>query len=967
MRLPCGTGRRITGGALVGSALVVAVPPNASRSPGGQPASHRSTMVGDRMTTELIGREHELSAIRAFGEQAGRGPVVLVIAGDPGIGKTALWRAAVAEARGRCQTVLACRPDAGEAALSFTGLSDLLADGLDEALGGHAPPRRRALEVALLLDEPDTDPPDPRAAALGFLDIMRARARVGPVLLAVDDLQWLDQPSAQVLQFALRQLRTEPVGFLATLRTTPDSAPSLALDRWVADRPPVVVTPAPLTLGALYGLLRDRLSLELPRPQLVRLREVTAGNPFYALEVGRELMRTQTDSAVARPLRVPRTLTALLGERIARLPPATREVVLATAALSRPTVPVLSVAFGDASRVQAGLERAARDGVVELDGSRVAFTHPLLGSVCYEHAPPSERRAVHRVLASAVGDVEERSRHLALASEGRDAAVAAELDDAATAAVARGAPAAAAELSELAAQLTPQEGRAERRRRLRAAELHRLAGDRGRAATLLERLLADTPSGLERADVLFALARARRADLPRIAALCDEALAEAADDDARCAEILAFRSWMHLLEGRVRDALSDARAALERAERLGEPVLLARAIARVAMAETWTLEITPGLLERGAAIEEQLDRSLEFHESPDVTLGRRLMCQSQFDAAVAHLERARRRAEARGDEGSRGHVLFHLFQVEWFTGRWARAGEYVAMMRELADQLGDAQYRGISLYAQALLDAHLGCVPEARAAAEEALRISAAVSDELFAIQSRTVLGFIELSVGDPVAADRHLRPLPAWLIARGWNEPTDFAWAPAIEALAGLGELERADAYLTEYEARARRAESPWALATAGRCRGLLCAAAGDLPGAFAAFDDALAEHDRMRGPFEHARTLLALASVRRRARQKRATRQTLEQALTVFEELGARLWAPADELTESERRVAVLASEGRSNKEIAGALHVTVHTVEAHLSRVYRKLGVRSRAELARRGVGEPAVRAVQRAAKV
>jgi DNA-binding CsgD family transcriptional regulator len=941
-------------------------------------------MVGNRMTTELIGREHEMSAIGAFADEARRGPVALVIAGDPGIGKTVLWGAAVADARRRCKTVLACRTDAGEAAMSFTGLSDLVGEGLEEALGGLAPPRRSALEVALLLDEPETDPPDPRAVALGFLDIMRARARVGPVLVAVDDLQWLDQPTAQVLQFALRRLRAEPVGFLATLRTAPGSASSLALDRWVlAERPPVVLTPGPLALGALYRLLRDRLSLELPRPQLVRLREVTAGNPFYALELGRELLRTQTGAAVARSLPVPRTLTALLGERIARLPAATRKVVLATAALSRPTVTVLSAAFGDASGVQAGLDRAAAEGVVELDGSRVAFTHPLLGSVCYESAPSSERRAVHRILATAVGDVEERARHLALASEGRDAAVATELDAAAAAAVARGAPAAAAELSELAAQLTPSEGRPERRRRLRAAELHRLAGDRGRAATLLERLLADTRPGLERADVLFALARARRADLPRIAALCDEALALAADGDARCAEILAFRSWMHLLAGRVRDALSDARAALERAERAREPVLLARAIARVAMAETWTLDITPGLLERGAIIEERLDGSLEFHESPDVTLGRRLMCQSRFDAAVPHLERARRRAEARGDEGSRGHVLFHLFQVEWFTGRWARASEYVAMMRELADLLGDRQYRAISLYAQALLDAHLGRVPEAHAAAEEALRIAEAVSDELFAIQSQTVLGFIELSVGDVAAADRNLRRLPAWLIERGWNEPTDFAWAPAIEALTGLGELGRADAYLTQYEARARRAGSPWALATAARCRGLLWGARGDPPAAFAAFDDALAQHDRMQAPFERARTLLALASVRRRARQKRATRETLEQALAIFEELGARLWADrarddlarisgrrsgaADELTESERRVAVLASEGRSNKEIAGALHVTVHTVEAHLSRVYRKLGLRSRAELARRGVGEPAVPPLKTAAKV
>jgi DNA-binding CsgD family transcriptional regulator len=525
----------------------------------------------------------------------------------------------------------------------------------------------------------------------------------------------------------------------------------------------------------------------------------------------------------------------------------------------------------------------------------------------------------------------------------------------------------AAELSELAAELTPADDADEQRRRLlAAANAHRLAGDRERAAAILNRLLPDALPGTERADFLLALARGRRGNLPTIAGWCEEALRQAGDDHARAAEILVFLSWTRLLEGRVRDALAHARAALGHAEQVGEQKLLARAIARVAMAETWTLDMTPGLLERGVALEEGLEEPLEFHESPRVTLARRLMCLSDFERARPILEAAGAQALARGDEGTRGHVLFHLFQVEWFTGRWEAAGEHVGAVVELADHLGDQQYRGIALYARALLDAHRGEIAGARAAAQEAVGISETISDALFGIQSRTVLGFVELSIGNLEAADRHLRPLPEWLVSGGWEEPTDFAWTNAIEALLGIGELDLARSYIEQYEDRAQRSTSPWALATATRGRGLLAAAEGDLAAADAGLDRALAEHDRMLCPFELGRTLLARGMVRRRARQKRAARDALEQALAVFDELGASLWAQrardelqrisgrrpgSGELTAMERRVALLAAQGLANKEIASALYISVHTVEAHLSRTYRKLGIPSRAALAGR----------------
>ncbi len=912
---------------------------------------------------ELIGRKAELASIEGLLGRLVQEPRVLTFSGEPGIGKTALWQRGVEQARGQLPHVLTHRAVEAEAGLSFAALSDLFSGVIDGVLPSLAPPRRRALEVALLLRTPGDEAHDSRAIGLAVLDSLRMLGRSGGVLVAVDDLQWLDEPSARTLEFALRRLHGGGVGCLfAVRRVSGDGAHPAPL-------PPGGLVEelgvSPLTLSELFQFVRARLQIELSRPQLVMLHEITGGNPLFALELAAEFANSGT--AAGRPVPIPRTLRQLIGERLARLPEDAREVLVSAAALARPTFGALAAAHDDEQLVANALEQAIRAGVTEVEGERVRFAHPLMASVCYEAAPPWRRRAAHRLLAETVEDEEERARHLALAAQQPDADVASALDAAAGAATLRGAPAVAAELSELAAELTPGDEPARRRSRLlAAAEAHRVAGDRARAAAILDRLLPDVRPGPERADVLFALARGRRADLPTLAGWCAEALREAGDDHARAAEILVFLSWTRLLEGRVRDALDHARDALEHAELVGDPELRTRAIARVAMAETWTLEVTPALLERGVRLEEGLQRPLEFHESPRVTLARRLMCRSDFDRARPILETVSAEAHARGDEGTYGHVLFHLFQVEWFTGQWQVADGHVRAMIDLADQLGDQQYRGIALYARSLLDAHRGQIADARAEAHEAVEISEAISDSLFGIQSRTVLGFIELSAGDPGAAADHLRPLPAWLVSHGWEEPTDFAWTNAIEALIGIGELELARSYVEGYVDRAERSASPWALATAARGRGLLAAAEGDLAAARAALDGALVEHDQMSCPFELGRTLLALGMVRRRARERRAAREAYETALGVFDELGASTWAGrareemgrisgrrpgSGELTKMEERVALLAAEGLANKEIASALYISVHTVEAHLTRAYRKLGIRSRAALAGR----------------
>jgi DNA-binding CsgD family transcriptional regulator len=917
-----------------------------------------------QMSREIIGRDRELAAIAAFVERVVRGPAALLLAGEPGIGKTVLWDAAIAQARSGEAVVLSCRAAEAEASVSFACLSDLLGDALEGALASLSPPRRHALEVALLLAEPRGQPPDPRAVGLAVLDVLGTLAASAPVLVAIDDLQWVDSASVGVLQFALRRLSTEPVGLLATLRGDARARVAIGFERCFAGGVARRVTLGPLSPGAAFRLLEERAEIALSAPQLARLHELTAGNPFYLLELGTEFARTGAPAGPGHGFHVPRNLTELLAARLGRLAGWTRELLLAVAASPRSTVEVLEEAFGDRSRVHEGLERATRAGVLELEGSRVRFAHPLLASVCYQSAPLWRRRAVHRLLASTVAEPEERARHLALAAEGPDAEVAAALDAAAEHAGARGAPAAAGELCELAADATPPGSEVHARgRRLRAATFHRLSGDGDRAAAILERLLAEAAPGSERADVLFALGEGRRGDLQTIIGRCEEALAEVGDDDRRRARILAFSSWMRLIAGDVDGALGEAREGLRSAERLGDPALIVPAIARVAMAELWALDITPGLLERGVELEEELGASLEFHESPTIALTRRLICESDLDRARPLLEAAAVRAAESGDERTRGHVLFHLMMLEWFAGRWQRALAHADAAMELAEQLADDQFRGMVLHGRALVDAHLGDVEAARNAAAEAAEIADAVADAIFPIWNEAVLGHLELSLGNPEAAAAHLGALPQRLTALGWNDPADSAWPDAIEALVQVGDIEHAATYLERYEALAQRSGSVWALATSARCRGLLSAAQGSFDAARAAFDQALAEHDRVPGSFERGRTLLACGAVRRRTRQRGAAREALQAALEIFEQQGAQQWArraseelgrisgrrPAGpELTATELQVARLAAQGRANKEIAAALFMSVHTVEAHLSRVYRKLGVRSRTQL-------------------
>jgi DNA-binding CsgD family transcriptional regulator len=906
--------------------------------------------------SEVVGRRLELAQIGDTLADVSVGLRVCVLAGPAGMGKTTVWRRAVELAREDGIVVLSSCPAAAEARLSYSGLFDLLAGIEAEHFEPLPGVQRRALEIALLRSEADENVVDARAVGSGLLSLLRDLTARSPLVLAVDDAHWLDSATAGVVAFALRRLGEAPVAVLASVRRE-ERRQSTFLDA-VPARSREEIELGPLSVGALHAIVRDELGRAPSRPVLVRLATATGGNPLHTIEVARELFRT-SETGTAEVLPIPQGVGELVRRRLERLPRRTRTTLLEAASLAVPRAELLT---------EADLAPAETAGVVAIaqDG-RITFAHPLFAAAVYESATPAQRRTAHRSLAARVADPEECARHLALSTTRPDAAIAEQLESASASARARGATPAAAELAELALELSPDtlDPALRGQRLLAAAACAFEVGDLVRAEQLLERARDTCPPGpvLARALRLLGQLCGRRSSFAGALTLVREALGVAADDPELVAELELDAAYYSTSLGDIGGAQAHADAAVGAAETAGDGALLASALAVRTMIGF--------LCGRGLAeedIRDALDGLDPTHPRPlamdprfiqgllDLWVGR-------VDPALATLERVRAETLARGRESEVPLMYLYLVWACLWSGDVGRALALAEEGRETAALLSDDASNALVLSACALANAYGGDAEQARGDAEQALSLFAALEWHSGTIWPRWALGYLELSLGNFAATRAALEPLTAAGPLPG--DPVLSVFVPdSIEALVQLGRADDAEALLLPFAERSRALDRQWALAAAERCCGLLAAARGDLEDAYGALERALAYHDGATRPLDRARTLLVLGRVHRRRKQKRLARQTLEEALGVFERQGLPLWAETTrrelarvttrsaggDLSATEERIARLAADGLTNRAIAEQTFVSVKTVETNLRRAYRKLGITSRAQLAR-----------------
>ncbi|MGZ4400994.1 MAG: LuxR C-terminal-related transcriptional regulator [Gaiellaceae bacterium] len=723
----------------------------------------------------------------------------------------------------------------------------------------------------------------------------------------------------------------------------------------------------PLGLAALDHLVQARFEARFLRPTLRQLERASDGNPFYALELAASLLRSGRRLEPGEPLPVPGRLRELVSERLSTLTPGGRRAALAAAALAQPTEAALRRAAG-------AIDDALGAGVLVREGETVRFAHPLLASTLLEDTSAAERRRLHRQLARLVDDPEERARHLAEAAAGPDEKVAEALELAAAKVAARGLPDSSAQLAKRAVELTPPDNRSgAHRRRLAWARYVLAAGDPRRAEALLEQHLELAAPGSERAEVALELGKTSFASRGTAAgrAWFEQALHQldrAGGVELRAAVLLEL-AGMDLEEVRVDSETFEQ--ALVLAERVAEPALLARALGLFA-AKLDLLEgaqPSDGYWQRALAVEAETGE-LRI-DGPTAAYGRTL----------AYLEGQIRRGQAlmckvaasmrRRSDPLLALMLLDLSDTARNVGDWDDADRYIEEASELVAQTGLESRTPACLVYQGRMAMLRGDLERARAKSEEALRLlqERPDSDPWTEGLADSVLGRIAAQSGEPAEAHVRITAHLAQVASTPFRSSRVEPLADLAACLVGLGELEGASRTLSELSELAdelSRPEGGWCDALVARTRGLLAEAQGSPASALSEYERAVELLESMPEgwPYELGRTLLLQGSAQRRARQKLAARATLGRALEIFETLGSRLWAekvgaelrriggrPSQlgQLTETERRVAELVAVGRSNADVARELFVSRKTVEWNLSKVYRKLHVRSRTELA------------------
>ncbi|MER7461209.1 AAA family ATPase [Micromonospora sp. NPDC126480] len=902
------------------------------------------------MSGAVFGRDEVVDRARHALAQ-GR-PVLLE--GPAGIGKTAVHRALVGDARRDGWLVLACAPTEIEAGLPFAALADLLAP-LADALPRLPPPQRAALAGVLLTDAAD-EPVDERTVGVATRALIEA-ARAGPaaprLLVAVDDAPWLDPPSERALRFALRRL-APGVAVLVTARTEAAGAgpAPLGLDQ-VAHPDRLVLTP--LGVGALHHVLRAELGAALPRPLLVRVAREAAGNPLLAIELARAVLRMPQLPAPGADLPAAPSLRGLVVDRLAALPPRTRYAIRLAALTGVPTL----VRLGAAGVPAEAFDAAEEAGLVAVTGDVVRFAHPVYAAAVRAEVPPGVRRRLHRLLAETAPDPDERARQLAHCVTGPDLGAAVEIAAAADRQRARGAPETAAGLYDSAALLAPPTADDHARWRLAAVQCRFDSGDYPATKVAAERAAREL-TGPARAEALLLraiVAWSSDESVNAALAAAEPALAVVPGDSR-----LAGRIHAHL--SLFRDAPDPARRHAEAAIALLADHPEDRTLYAAALLLLFFNEARAGLPART----ELLDRALELEGPEPSWLAGTVpavwwKAVDEHDRARARLHWMLDRAAARGDEPSQHELLVHLTENELLAGRWSAAEAHLGAARELGEQYGTGQ--ASEDWMSGLLLAHRGRLGEAERIAAVGLRRAAELDDPWLRRIHEQLAGYAALIGGRLPEAARHYGRVASTLDGLGVVEPFAQRFEPDwLEACVGAGDLATAEAVLDRLAARHRRLPRPWTTLGLARSRVLLAGARGADP------SDALAELATARAgvppyvlPLDRARCLLVAGVAHRRMRRRRAAREALTAAAAEFDALGAAALAeraraevartggrpPAPrQLTGTELEVARLAAAGRTNRAIADTLFISPKTVEANLARVYRKLGVASRAEL-------------------
>ena len=887
----------------------------------------------------LVGRDGELDAVERWVERLGDGPSSLVISGEAGIGKTSVWTAATAAASDRGIRVLVTRPVEAEFRLGYAGLGDLLAGTIEPTLLALPEPQARALAAALELGEADGSS-DPLLVGRAILAALGGLAASGPVVIAIDDVQWLDQPSARGLGFAIRRLGATPVGFVVSLRTGHDDP--LGLGAALGDRS-LELRLGGLSVGALGRLLRSQVDPEMPRRRLLDIHARSAGNPFFAIELAR-----------AGEGDLPTSLRDLVRDRLDQVMPAGDPAIDLVAVLG----PSRLSAFDD----MAGLDRAVAAGILAEQDGMIRFSHPLLAAAAYDRMPPGRRLELHRRAAAASVTIEDRARHLALATVEPDGDIATVLDAAARSARLRGAPETAVEFGAQARRLTPSDDAAGRARRtLDQVDDLFVAADEAAARTLVDEVLADGPTGAVLARGLFQRAMFD-VDPQTAVGRLEAAVAEPHDDDALRARSLARLAWQRgMWLGDVEPAIVEARAAVAAAEAIADEQTLVTALTTAgSLAAIEGLPEAPEHFRRARAITERVPTATGDH-SPAIAFANERAWRGEFDAADTLIALERGRATQRGDESQTMRLDFFGADFAMRRGRWDDAEQL------LEDALANARdyWRIVVLIRRGILRARRGDT-RALADAAEIAASPVAAADPIIAAAATFITASIELAEGSHPDTAVRMASLPE---TSDRNPPRRAEFAVYVpETVAALVEADRLDlAEALTIQLERREAQlAPWSTAAAALCRGLLALAEGRTEEALERLRAAGDGFEALGAPWELAQARLAEGRAQRRIGRRLEAARAIEQAVAGFAALGAepsRRRADEelararprprhdDSLTAAETRVARLVAAGSTNREVAARLFTTIATVEAHLTRIYAKAGVRSRSELTRK----------------